>query len=351
MTKNNHHKKRLGSSVTVEATKSQSSLHTQNLPVVLGDQAQLSPTCEPHFWSGGYTRLRKMKGHAIPDPEVEKGDYPSQTCTSHGQYDSEEVATLKRRCPENPVEELQLRLQTDQPFNLWSAKNSVQSSSQSRGQSFRAPQALPPPPNALSVHEPQASIATRLPSPATYQDEYSMANNLFTPWPRGLPGIYPAAQFVPTFQSWGLPIPQERGHVFCGGGSWAPQAFQGQMGSILPVLVYPPSNPLPEHYQLFMYPWNHWPATVATDPSPDTRSPKLAAFHSRQSAEWLLQDIAGSIAEFSQDRYGCKLVQARIATASDVEVQIIMDELVSTGAALQLMFDFFGNYVIQKMFD
>ncbi|KAK7018071.1 mRNA binding protein puf3 [Paramarasmius palmivorus] len=82
----------------------------------------------------------------------------------------------------------------------------------------------------------------------------------------------------------------------------------------------------------------------------DTRSARLAAFHSSQPAKWVLEDIIGCMVEFSFDRYGSRFVQDRLDEASDTQIQVVFDELVPS-TALPLMFDIFGNYVIQKLFD
>ncbi|KAK7024214.1 hypothetical protein VNI00_016522, partial [Paramarasmius palmivorus] len=90
---------------------------------------------------------------------------------------------------------------------------------------------------------------------------------------------------------------------------------------------------------------------------PDSRSPKLAEFHANRSREWTLlvairslKDVAGHIPEFSCDKYGSRLIQDRLTIASNIQRQLVFDELVPH-AALRLMFDFYGNYVIQKLFE
>ncbi|KAK7047833.1 hypothetical protein VNI00_006161 [Paramarasmius palmivorus] len=103
-------------------------------------------------------------------------------------------------------------------------------------------------------------------------------------------------------------------------------------------------------------PFLHWTPftntfTAPTLPTPDTRSPKLVAFHSSQSTDtWALTDIVGHIAEFSCDRYGTRFVQDKLSICSSEQKRVIFSELVPN-AALRVMFDAFGNFVIQKLFE
>ncbi|KAF9957909.1 mRNA binding protein puf3 [Mortierella alpina] len=80
------------------------------------------------------------------------------------------------------------------------------------------------------------------------------------------------------------------------------------------------------------------------------RSPLLEEFrNNKNNKKYELQDIAGSVVEFSGDQHGSRFIQQKLETASEEEKAMVFDEILSQ--ALQLMTDVFGNYVIQKFFE
>ncbi|KAG9320155.1 hypothetical protein KVV02_004292 [Mortierella alpina] len=80
------------------------------------------------------------------------------------------------------------------------------------------------------------------------------------------------------------------------------------------------------------------------------RSPLLEEFrNNKNNKKYELQDIAGSVVEFSGDQHGSRFIQQKLETASDDEKAMVFDEILPQ--ALQLMTDVFGNYVIQKFFE
>ncbi|KAI5122952.1 hypothetical protein M0805_006833 [Coniferiporia weirii] len=85
-------------------------------------------------------------------------------------------------------------------------------------------------------------------------------------------------------------------------------------------------------------------------PSITLRSPLLDEFRANKARKWELKDIFGYVVEFSGDQHGSRFIQQKLETASSEEKQIIFDEIVPS-AALQLIQDVFGNYVIQKLFE
>ncbi|KAK7054863.1 hypothetical protein VNI00_003326 [Paramarasmius palmivorus] len=80
------------------------------------------------------------------------------------------------------------------------------------------------------------------------------------------------------------------------------------------------------------------------------RSPILEEFRTNKSRIWELKDIYGYIVEFSGDQHGSRFIQQKLETATSEEKQMVFDEIVPS-AALQLVQDVFGNYVIQKIFE
>ncbi|KAF9576116.1 mRNA binding protein puf3 [Mortierella alpina] len=80
------------------------------------------------------------------------------------------------------------------------------------------------------------------------------------------------------------------------------------------------------------------------------RSPLLEEFrNNKNNKKYELQDIAGSVVEFSGDQHGSRFIQQKLETASEEEKAMVFDEILPQ--ALQLMTDVFGNYVIQKFFE
>ena len=82
-----------------------------------------------------------------------------------------------------------------------------------------------------------------------------------------------------------------------------------------------------------------------------SRDPVVDEFRSTfgKSRQWSLRDIAGHVVAFCQDQHGSRFVQQRIEVCSDLEKQMVFDEVLPVAGPL--MTDVFGNYVLQKMFE
>jgi hypothetical protein len=85
------------------------------------------------------------------------------------------------------------------------------------------------------------------------------------------------------------------------------------------------------------------------DLTQNTRSPLLEEFRNNKNKKFELNEIIGSIVEFSSDQYGSRFIQQKLEVATNDEKQMVFDEIYPK--ALQLMTDIFGNYVIQKFFE
>ncbi|PAV23257.1 ARM repeat-containing [Pyrrhoderma noxium] len=104
-------------------------------------------------------------------------------------------------------------------------------------------------------------------------------------------------------------------------------------------------------HQLYASTLNHGRKLEGGDSSGVTlRSPLLDEFRANKSRKWELKDIFGYIVEFSGDQHGSRFIQQKLETATSDEKQIVFDEIVPN-AALQLIQDVFGNYVVQKLFE
>jgi hypothetical protein len=68
-----------------------------------------------------------------------------------------------------------------------------------------------------------------------------------------------------------------------------------------------------------------------------------------KSKQWGLRDLLGHVVAFCQDQHGSRFIQQRLEVCSDVDKQLIFDEIIP--AAQSLMTDVFGNYVLQKLFE
>lgn len=68
-----------------------------------------------------------------------------------------------------------------------------------------------------------------------------------------------------------------------------------------------------------------------------------------KSRQWTLRDLLGHVVAFCQDQHGSRFIQQRLEVCSDVDKQLIYDEIMP--AAQSLMTDVFGNYVLQKLFE
>jgi pumilio RNA-binding family len=55
------------------------------------------------------------------------------------------------------------------------------------------------------------------------------------------------------------------------------------------------------------------------------------------------------VVAFCQDQHGSRFIQQRLEVCSDVDKQLIFDEIIPS--AHLLMTDVFGNYVLQKLFE
>jgi hypothetical protein len=64
---------------------------------------------------------------------------------------------------------------------------------------------------------------------------------------------------------------------------------------------------------------------------------------------WELIDLIGHVVAFCQDQHGSRFIQQRLEVCTEVDKQLIFDEIVPS--AHGLMTDVFGNYVLQKLFE
>jgi pumilio RNA-binding family len=90
-----------------------------------------------------------------------------------------------------------------------------------------------------------------------------------------------------------------------------------------------------------------------TPPSADNpmQDPLVDDFRSTygKTKQWNLIDLQGHVVAFCQDQHGSRFIQQRLEVCSDVDKQLIFDEILPT--AQSLMTDVFGNYVLQKLFE
>ncbi|AAS50214.1 AAL152Wp [Eremothecium gossypii ATCC 10895] len=83
---------------------------------------------------------------------------------------------------------------------------------------------------------------------------------------------------------------------------------------------------------------------------PIMRSPLLEEFRTNPTNKtYKLHEIYGSALEFCKDQHGSRFIQQELATASNIEKEVIFNEI--RDHAIQLSHDVFGNYVIQKFFE
>ena len=68
-----------------------------------------------------------------------------------------------------------------------------------------------------------------------------------------------------------------------------------------------------------------------------------------KSRQWGLSDLLGHVVAFCQDQHGSRFIQQRLEICSEVDKQLIFDEIIPM--AHILMTDVFGNYVLQKLFE
>jgi pumilio RNA-binding family len=68
-----------------------------------------------------------------------------------------------------------------------------------------------------------------------------------------------------------------------------------------------------------------------------------------KSRQWGLRDLSQHVVAFCQDQHGSRFIQQRLEVCSDVDKQLIFDEIIPS--AQSLMTDVFGNYVLQKLFE
>lgn len=140
--------------------------------------------------------------------------------------------------------------------------------------------------------------------------------------------------------------PSPHGQPFGG-----PAEYAGQVPIMMPgaVMFGTPGNN--QALTLFQQTLNHGRKLESGDSSGVTlRSPLLDEFRANKSRKWELKDIFGYIVEFSGDQHGSRFIQQKLETATSDEKQIVFDEIVPN-AALQLIQDVFGNYVVQKLFE
>jgi hypothetical protein len=80
------------------------------------------------------------------------------------------------------------------------------------------------------------------------------------------------------------------------------------------------------------------------------RSTLLEEFRNNKNKQYKLEDIVGHIVEFSMDQHGSRFIQQQLEQSNSAAAKnLVFKEILP--AALQLMVDVFGNYVIQKFFE
>ena len=81
------------------------------------------------------------------------------------------------------------------------------------------------------------------------------------------------------------------------------------------------------------------------------RDPLVDEFRSTygKSRQWGLVDLLGHVVAFCQDQHGSRFIQQKLEVCSEVDKQLIFDEIIPS--AYLLMTDVFGNYVLQKLFE
>lgn len=81
------------------------------------------------------------------------------------------------------------------------------------------------------------------------------------------------------------------------------------------------------------------------------RDPVVEEFRSSygKSRQWELVDLIGHVVPFCQDQHGSRFIQQRLEICTDVDKQLIFDEVLPQMNTL--MTDVFGNYVLQKLFE
>lgn len=81
------------------------------------------------------------------------------------------------------------------------------------------------------------------------------------------------------------------------------------------------------------------------------RDPLVEEFRNTngKGRSWELRDILGHVTSFCQDQHGSRFIQQRLEECTDVDKQLVFDEIVPS--ATSLMTDVFGNYVLQKLFE
>lgn len=82
---------------------------------------------------------------------------------------------------------------------------------------------------------------------------------------------------------------------------------------------------------------------------PDRRWTIHVRRHGHSCCQAKQQDVWGSIAEFAGDQQGSRFIQQQIESASLEDRERIFAEVMQDVSTL--MYDVFGNYVIQKMFE
>jgi hypothetical protein len=82
-----------------------------------------------------------------------------------------------------------------------------------------------------------------------------------------------------------------------------------------------------------------------------TRDPLVDEFRTTygKSRQWELIDLIGHVVAFCQDQHGSRFIQQRLEVCTEVDKQLIFDEIAPS--APSLMTDVFGNYVLQKLFE
>ncbi|KAK4534034.1 hypothetical protein CDCA_CDCA01G0059 [Cyanidium caldarium] len=65
--------------------------------------------------------------------------------------------------------------------------------------------------------------------------------------------------------------------------------------------------------------------------------------------DWTLAHIANHVVEFSTDQHGSRFIQTRLESASEAEVDALLEEILPD--MNRLITDVFGNYVIQKLLE
>uniref|UniRef100_A0A915HNI9 PUM-HD domain-containing protein n=1 Tax=Romanomermis culicivorax TaxID=13658 RepID=A0A915HNI9_ROMCU len=75
----------------------------------------------------------------------------------------------------------------------------------------------------------------------------------------------------------------------------------------------------------------------------------LEEFRAGRLPNLQLRDLVNHVIDFAQDQYGSRFIQQRLQYATDIEKQMVFNEILPSAHLLTI--NVFGNYVIQKFFE